>query len=177
MDKFKNIREVTSPQSGTNSPFDTHRSVVVNRNSGFNMQPTRLDFRSTNMENKFTNINMIQSQVVNNSPFSATHNSTMHGSRFGGMGGSSRVIDPMKESTMSYIRSISRGIPNISEERLKQITDNFIRLYGTDRQLTENGVKNIQRDAHENDNFEQTEATVKGLHHVLDSNKDGRISQ
>ena len=56
------------------------------------------------------------------------------GGRFGANDlGRSKAVDPMKESTMSYMRSIYRGTPNISEERLRQISDNFLRLYGTDR--------------------------------------------
>lgn len=43
------------------------------------------------------------------------------------------------------MKSIYRGIPSLSEDRLKVISQNFMRLYGTDREITENGLKNIQR--------------------------------
>lgn len=67
---------------------------------------------------------MIQSQVISNS---------------------SR--NPMNESTINYMRSIYRGIPNLTEDRLRQISDNFIKLYGTNSEITVNGVRNIQKDA------------------------------
>lgn len=67
---------------------------------------------------------MIQSQVISNS---------------------SR--NPMNESTINYMRSIYRGIPNLTEDRLRQISDNFIKLYGNNSEITVNGVRNIQKDA------------------------------
>ena len=91
-------------------------------------------------------MHMIQSQVVpgfSSSGYSQTKSgfgpsfSNVNGSVGGRFGSTelarSKVNDPMKESTMSYMRSIYRGTPNISEERLRQISDNFLRLYGTDR--------------------------------------------
>ena len=190
MDKFKNIREVTSPLShSNNSPFETHQSVVMQRNTFTEINPTRLDFRESNsgFNTKFSNINMSESQVVangfkpassaisyqqgNSNPFgysnstlmnygsnnsnntffrnegSYIRNSAIQSNQESNVFSNSQINsrDPMKESTMSYIRSISRNIPNISEERLRTISDNFMRLYGTDRTITQNGVKNIQK--------------------------------
>ena len=118
---------MTSPLS-QNSPFETHKSVVVNRNTGLDINPTRLDFKTTvgQVESKFSNMHMIQSQVMpgysgsnlsqSKSGFGMDYNmNSSMGSRFGANDlGKSKAVDPMKESTMSYMRSIYRGTPNIS---------------------------------------------------------------
>ncbi len=88
---------------------------------------------------------MIQSQIGSstNAFYSNAKGSTVT-DRFAGS--ASRVnVDPMKESTINYMKSIYRGIPSLSEDRLRNISQNFMRLYGTDREITENGLKNIQR--------------------------------
>lgn len=50
MYNFQNIRQVTSPTStNVNSPnftSESRESVVVNRNTGFGMEPTKLDFKT-----------------------------------------------------------------------------------------------------------------------------------
>jgi|JI7StandDraft_1071085.scaffolds.fasta_scaffold449487_1 hypothetical protein len=97
---------------------------------------------------------MIQSQVVNNGSgngfYSTGRSSNVGGNfnnfgdRFGvsvvsggsGVTGSRVGIDPMKESTINYMKSIYRGIPSLSEDRLRNISQNFMRLYGTDREIT-----------------------------------------
>ena len=76
---------------------------------------------------------MIQSQVgsssTNNAFYSVKNNSINDN-----FGSSSRIsIDPMKESTINYIKTFSRGMGALSEDRLKAISQNFLRLYGTDR--------------------------------------------
>lgn len=93
---------------------------------------------------------MIQSQIggSTNGFYNTSKGSTVT-DRF--VSSSSRVnIDPMKESTINYMKSIYRGIPSLNDDRLKVISQNFMRLYGTDREITENGLKNIQREAHSN---------------------------
>ena len=70
---------------------------------------------------------MIQSQVINSN---------------------NQTRNPMNESTISYMRNIYRGIPSLSEERLRQISGNFMKLYGTQNEITTNGVKNIQNEAY-----------------------------
>ena len=100
MDRFNNIRVVNSPLSNTNSPnytYETHRSIVINKSST-DIQPTKLDFRS-NLDSKFSNANMITSQVFSNSG-----------------------RNPMGESTVNYMRNIYRGIPGLTEDRLRQIS-------------------------------------------------------
>lgn len=65
---------------------------------------------------------MIQSQVVNNSgnafypnlKSSGINSNGLLSDRFNNTISNSRVSDPMKESTVSYMRSIYRGIPNLS---------------------------------------------------------------
>lgn len=39
----------------------------MSRGSGFGIEPTQLDFKTSKVESKFANISMIQSQVMNNS--------------------------------------------------------------------------------------------------------------
>lgn len=77
---------------------------------------------------------MIQSQIGGSSAsgfYNSAKGSTV-GDRFTGT--TSRAnVDPMKESTINYMKSIYRGIGNLSEDRLKVISQNFMRLYGTDR--------------------------------------------
>jgi len=102
---LKDIRTVTSPSSGVGSPNinrDITESVVVSRNAGFGIEPTKLDFKTSKVESKFTNISMIQSQVMNNSTagngfFSNPSSSTVI-DRFAPTynRGSDRNIDPMK---------------------------------------------------------------------------------
>ena len=79
---------------------------------------------------------MIQSQVMNNSSSSAFSSSTVT-DRFGPTSNSNRSIDPMKESTMNYVRNaykaFGNNLGNLPEDRLKYISENFLRLYGTDR--------------------------------------------
>lgn len=128
MDGFKNIRQVNSPAGNANSPMtgfnsQSRQSVVVGRNSSaFGLEPTKLDFKTSKVESKFTNISMIQSQVVNNNPgYSNTTSNAFYtsgvgsGSSLGGpSNASSRVaIDPMKESTMNYVRNVYRGLGNL----------------------------------------------------------------
>lgn len=69
---------------------------------------------------------MIQSQVINNSGsgngfFKSSTTSTVL-DRF--TPPTNRVIDPMKESTMNYVRQFSRGftMENLPENRLKYIS-------------------------------------------------------
>jgi hypothetical protein len=92
---------------------------------------------------------MIQSQVVNNSSYGNAFYNGLKSSNVGGNFNSfadrfgkstvsgmstSRVgVDPMKESTINYMKSIYRGIPSLPEDRLRVISQNFMRLYGTDR--------------------------------------------
>lgn len=100
MDKFANIKLVSSPLSNTNSPnynIETHRSIVINK-TNTEFQPKKLDFR-TNMDSNFSNSNMFASEVFSNS--SRNH---------------------MNESTVSYMRNIYKGIPGLSEDRLKNIS-------------------------------------------------------
>lgn len=154
MDRFKDIKLATSPLSSNNSPnysYETHRSIVLNRANN-ELPPTKLDFRS-NADSKFTNINMIQSQVVNNS-----------------------TRNPMADSTINYMRSIYRGIPGLSEDRLRYIAENFMKMYGTGREITVNGVRNIQKEANSQTNMEQSEESVKELFKVLDYNRDNRVT-
>ena len=50
---------------------------------------------------------------------------------------------------MSYVRAVYKITPNLSEDRIRQIADNFMKLYGTGNEITTNGVKNIHRSAYE----------------------------
>lgn len=98
---------------------------------------------------------MIQSQVGGSSSGNGFYNSAKGssvGDRFTNT--SSRVnVDPMKDSTINYVKTFSRGIGPLNDDRLKVIAQNFMRLYGTDREITDNGLKNIQREAHLNQQF------------------------
>lgn len=50
MDSLKNIRHVTSPLQGSTSPnfnSESRESIVVTRNGGFGIEPTKLDFRTS----------------------------------------------------------------------------------------------------------------------------------
>lgn len=121
MDHLKNIRHVTSPLQSANSPnfaSESRESVVVGRNSAFGfgsaIEPTRLDFKTSKVESKFANISMIQSQVGSsstNNAFYSVKNSTVNDK----IGSSSRInIDPMKDSTIAYIKTFSRGMGALS---------------------------------------------------------------
>lgn len=57
---------------------------------------------------------------------------------------------------MSYVRAIYKIIPNLGEDRIRQISENFIRLYGTNKEITTNGVKNIYRSAYETNSSSQS---------------------
>ena len=157
---FKNAKQVASPSSQNNSPayrFEQHQSVVYSKHS--NVQPTKLDFQSSNFDNRFTGINMIKSQVIPESDRS--YNLSQSGFYSGGYNSnsgfannqystvrSSKVVDPMKESTMSYARAVYKITPNLSQDRIRQIAENFLKLYGTSSEITTNGVKNIHRSAY-----------------------------
>lgn len=109
MDRFKDMKLVNSPISSSNSPgytYESHRSIIINRTEK-EIEPTKLDFKG-NVDSKFPSANLIQSQVFSNNGRNS-----------------------MNESTINYMRSIYRGIPGLSEDRLRQITNNFIKLYGT----------------------------------------------
>ena len=94
-----------------NTHTTTHTTTTISSNTGFGA-PSR--------SGMFGNDSFMQGSMVGR--FGASNNV-----------GASRSIDPMKESTMSYMRAINRGINGLSEERLREISENFLRLYGTDR--------------------------------------------
>ena len=74
---------------------------------------------------------MIQSQVSNKDQ--TNFNSNVNGFSMSSISNNRTAIDPMKQSTMNYVRNVYRGLGNLPQERIKTISQNFIRLYGTNR--------------------------------------------
>lgn len=68
---------------------------------------------------------MIQSQVMNKSSINGFSTSAVS-DRFPPISSSNRNIDPMKESTMNYVRNAYRAfgnnLDNLPEDRLKYIS-------------------------------------------------------